>query len=98
MAKPIAIKNIIKSVVYGLSPADGNNRQNITRALNKAVDERTLKHIKLEDCKDSKLIIRVDSSVWLYTLNMQAAKILLRINSALPAPGIEKIVFRIGRV
>ncbi len=98
MSKPIAIKSIIKEVVYGLSPADGNNKQNITRALNKALDKKTLKHIKLEDCKDNKLIIRVDSSVWLYTLNLQASKILLRINNALPGSGIKKLVLRIGRV
>ena len=48
MGKPIAIKSIIKEVINGLSPADGNNKQNITRALNKAVDVKTLKHIKLE--------------------------------------------------
>jgi len=98
MAKPIPIKSIIKEVVHGLSPADGSNKQNITRALNKALDKKALKHIKLEDCKDSRLIIRVDSSVWLYTLNLQAAKILLRINSALPRPDIKRLVFRIGRV
>lgn len=98
MAKPIAIKEIVNEVMHGLAPDKGANNQEILAALNSFLDKKTLQHIKAERYKNNKLIIKVDSSAWLYKLNLEKNKFLDKINKALPKPEVQDVLFKIGSV
>ena len=95
MAKPTAIKEVIHGVIHNLTPTV---KCGIAQAVSSALDKKTLQHIKIDRHTNNNLIIKVDSSVWLYVLNTQKEKLLESLNKKLPNIGICKIIFKIGRV
>lgn len=98
MPKPFAIKDVVDEVIRGLGPEKGMSNQEIFAALNSALDKKTIVHIKPERYSNRKLTIRVDSSGWLYKLNLEKNKILDTINKALPQAEIKELYFKIGSV
>jgi len=64
--------------------------------LKDAFAKKELGHIKFGSVKNGVLYITVDSSVWIYYLNMQKKRILTRLASR--ASGIKDIRFKIGEV
>ena len=64
--------------------------------LKNAFAKKELGHIKFDSVKNGILYITVDSSVWIYYLNMQKKRILTRL--AARSTGIKDIRFKIGEV
>ena len=52
--------------------------------LKKVLTKHEQRHIKSYSLKENNIIIRVDSSAWLYTLNLKKRDILATLNNMLP--------------
>jgi hypothetical protein len=100
MPKPVAIREVVNKVIQGLNSSGSGetDKQDIIRALNRLLDKKTLRHVKIERYENSRLIIRTDSSVWLYVLNMQKAGLLKGLKQELHNTEINKLLFKIGRI
>ncbi|PIQ89193.1 MAG: hypothetical protein COV72_04430 [Candidatus Omnitrophica bacterium CG11_big_fil_rev_8_21_14_0_20_42_13] len=98
MVKPVAIKDVVGDVIQELSEGSGVSKPRIIEAVNSAVGRKAAGHIKTEYFKNSKLTINVDSSVWLYKLNMQRKQILDNLRIALPKTEFTEIIFKVGKV
>lgn len=98
MPKPVAIRDIVGAVLENLDGTKAASCQDIAAALKSALDAKAFKHVQPQQYKDNKLTINVDSSAWLYKLNLEKNQILRKINSTLPKAGIKDLLFRIGNI
>jgi hypothetical protein len=91
------IKNSVLSLLSDLKTKRKNPIFSNTDGLLKdAFAKKELGHIKFGSVKNGVLYITVDSSVWIYYLNMQKKRILTRL--AARSAGIADIRFKIGEV
>lgn len=91
------IKAVVAAVIKNLAVKQGkDSRHNIMALWEKVVDKETKKHARPLDLKEKTLRVSVDSSAWMYQLNLERMKLL----AALQKEGaeIEKIFFRIGKI
>ena len=98
MPNPIAIKEVISSIIGGLGVEEKSEKDEITRALSSALGEKTARHIKPQHYQGQKLIVNVDSSAWLYKLKLEENLILKKLNSSLPNINIKELSFRLGAI
>lgn len=91
-----SIKDTVASVMQGLAEKKGAGAGFPEDAVKKVLTKKELTHIKVKYFKKGVLGIDVDSSVWLYALNLKKealTKKLAAIESA-----IKDIRFRLGEV
>jgi len=75
---------------HGLSEND-----NPEVLLKKALTKKELRHIKFHYFRKGMLGIKVDSSVWLYSMNLKKEKLISKLNSA-STLGVKDIRFVLG--
>jgi len=91
------IKDIVRDVIQDLTSEKRQNRADDPQAiLKKILTARELRHIKLNYFKKGILGLSVDSSSWLYNLNLQKEELLARLQRNSGA--IKEIRFRIGEI
>ncbi len=92
-----AIKDTLRGVLQIL---EIKNKKGVAGApedtLKKILTKRELRHIKFNYFKAGVLDVSVDSSSWLYQLNLGKESLLAKLSRE--APGIKNIRFRLGRV
>lgn len=97
MKKPVPIGDIVGGLLEGLKKAKGQSGD-VGGALVKILDKRARAHIKPVAIKGKELVVNVDSSAWLYTLNNRKARLLGDLKESLGNSEIIDIRFRIGEV
>lgn len=91
----------IKEVVISLMQDLATKKTRIQRddpwaLLKKALTKSQLRHIKFNYFRKGVLALYVDSSSWLYSLNLQKQNLLNRLNAQ--SGNVKDIRFRIGEV
>jgi hypothetical protein len=89
------IKNIIQDVVKGIN-IQKNDELSFDFLLNSILTEKEKKHAAILGLNGKTLTLVVDSSLWIYQLNMKKNKMLKGIQQYIPE--IENIKLKIGKV
>lgn len=95
---PVHIKSIINNMLSGGGLSLSEEQNKVLDAWGKTVDKKILTHTKLKSLKKDKLVIGVDSSGWLYQLNLEKEKISKKLNQRLKSKMPLKIYFRLGEI
>jgi hypothetical protein len=90
-----SIRDIIPQVIENLSGKRPNSARNI-HEIWKIVAKDGALHSTVIDFKKGLLRINVDSSAWLYQLNLQKAAFLKSLKSEIP--GITDIIYKVGKI
>lgn len=90
------IKDIIVKVIGNMAAQKGGDFSDITRVWPTVIEKKALAHTKVVGTKDGIVLINVDSSAWLYQLNINRTKILKKLQSDIS--DIKNIRFKIGKV
>ncbi len=90
------IKDIIPEIIKTISEHKPQKETKIQRVWENLFEGKIVKHTNIFGIKDGKLMVHVDSPVWLFRLNSQKYKILKEIKEE--TPEIEDIRFIIGKV
>ena len=90
-----SIKNIIPQVINSLSRKKVNNQSKIPEIWQNILDKDARQHAAVSDFEQGHLWVNVDSSPWLYRLNLQKSKILKKLKEEIPE--IQKLSFKIGK-
>lgn len=96
--KPEDIKGIIGTVIGKIEKQGPGKKEKVITSWKKVAGEKAASHSRPVGIKQQVLTIEVDSSTWLYTLNLKRVSILKDIKSALKEYKVEDIRFRIGDI
>jgi len=96
--KPEDIKKILYKVIEKIEKQGPGKKEIILEAWGRAVGEKAAYHSRPVGIKKGVLTIEVDSSTWLYTLNLQKAGIMKDIKRSLEKYKIRDIRFRMGDI
>jgi predicted nucleic acid-binding Zn ribbon protein len=96
--QPSPIKDVLGSVISKISGEKKEKIDQIRRAWDKILDKKSHKHVRLTSFKEKKLIVNVDSSAWMYELNLRKQQLLEGLNKQLRQGQVKEIVLRIGEV
>ena len=88
-----AVHSVMQDLLAGKRQVAGDNPQELLR---RALTKQEAQHIKFNYFKKGILNVSVDSSSWLYNLNLQKEELLSRLNKG-PLT-VKAIRFRIGEV
>lgn len=93
------IKSTVINVIQELvsKKETGAQQADLQLLLKKALTKKELKHIKFNYFKKGVLGIRVDSSAWLYSLNLKKEKLQALLNNN-PGVQVKNIRFNIGEI
>ncbi len=92
-----AIKDVVTQLMQTLeSRKESASKDNPELLLKKVLSKKEFIHIKFHYFKKGVLSIKVDSSTWLYYMNMHKEKMLSRLNQESSA--IHDVRFRLGEV
>ena len=89
-----SIKDILPQVVEQLSLRQPQTQNKIQRIWESIIDERTALHCTLAEFSDGQLTVTVDSSTWLYQMNLKKKKTLEQLQEEIAE--IKTIHFKIG--
>lgn len=91
------IKDTIELVIRDLCTKQGGEKDDNPQAwLRKVLTKKELGHIKVHYFRKGILGLIVDSSVWLYSVNLKKAQLLSQLKKYTPA--IQEIRFNIGDI
>jgi len=90
------IKDIINSVIKNISSGKRKVQEEILKTWEDVLGKRAAKHTKIMGIHNGKLFVNVDSSVWLFQLNLKRNYLLGELRKI--TDDVEEINFRIGRV
>src|SRR3989338_4674256 len=92
-----AIKDVLKAVVTNISGEKGRKVDLVKEAWGQVVDRKAHIHATPASFKAKKLVVNVDSSAWMYELNLRKAQIKAGLNEKLKKDDIEvtDIILRI---
>lgn len=90
------IKDIIQNVIQGLSGKKESEQQKLSSLWDRIASGKNRQHTSISGYRDHVLTINVDSSAWLYQMNIMKGQLLAEIRKE--DPDVEKISFRIGKV
>ncbi len=91
-----SIKDIIPQVFEQLTERIPETQTKIQRIWQNVIDAKMAQHNVLLDFTDGILTVAVDSSTWLYQMNLNKKKILGQLKDEIP--DIKNIQFKIGKV
>lgn len=96
--QPSRIKDVVGAVIAKMSGEKKDKIDQIQEAWRAVVDKRTNAHARPASFRTKKLIVSVDSSAWMYELNMRKDQIKAGINSRLEGSkeAVKEIILRIG--
>lgn len=95
---PEHIKNIIGHVLGEKGLCQANEQSQVSSAWVKVAGKKAASHTRISSAKKNKLVISVDSSGWLYQLNLDKEKIGKKLNKILGEEEPLKIYFRLGEI
>ena len=90
------IKDVINDVVEGLSSGKNRPQEQILKIWQEVLGKKTSKHTKIMGLYKGVLLVNVDSSVWLFHLNLKRGALLKKLRSA--TGELKEIKIRIGSV
>lgn len=96
--KPEDIKDVVSKVISKIEKQGPGRQETIIAGWKKAAGEKAASHSRPVSIQRRVLTIEVDSSTWLYALNLKRASILKDMKKELSEHKIEDIRFRIGEV
>lgn len=95
---PEDIKNILDKVIVQIEAKAPGKKEVILNAWQKSVGEKAAGHSRPVSIRKSVLTIEIDSSTWLYELNLKRKSILKDIKKELGEDKIRDIRFRMGDI
>lgn len=90
-----SIKDIVVNVLNNISSQRLLIPIKIQEIWGRILDSREKQHTRIEEFQRGTLIVCVDSSAWLFEMNLKKGKILTQIQQDLP--GVKKILFKLGK-
>jgi predicted nucleic acid-binding Zn ribbon protein len=90
------IKDIVNDVIGKISKEKPGAGDKLQRIWHNLLGKKELQHTNLVGVKDGQLSVYVDSSAWLYQMNIRKHKILERLQEEIP--DIKGIRFKLGKV
>lgn len=93
---PQAIKDVVSTILEGLKNKEPSFLERLLLEWKKVVRGNIAKHTKPVAWTGTRLIVNVDSSSYLYELNLQKEKILSKLKRRLGKEKIDEIQFRMG--
>ncbi len=96
--KPEDIKHILNTVIGKIERKGPGKKDKILNAWHKVVGQRASSHSRPVSIKRKILTIEVDSSTWLYELNLKKKSILDNIKTELGQDKISNLSLRIGDI
>ncbi len=90
------IKYIISSVFTNLAILKPETHNRIQQIWKSTIDKKAIGHTAVVGLQKGKLTVHVDSSAWLFQMNMQRKRILERLKEEFP--DLTYIHFTIGKV
>lgn len=96
--EPQAIKDVLGVVLEQLKSKKSHPLVKLLQEWERVVKGKIAAHTKPVAWKDKCLIVNVDSSGYLYELNLQREKILNRLKKSLGKGKVNRIRFKIGAI
>jgi len=96
--KPEGIKGILNKVIRRIEKEGPASKEKILIAWQDIVGEKASSHSRPVGIRRRVLTIEIDSSTWLYQLNLKKRAILKDIKKELGSDKIEDIRFRMGDI
>ena len=90
------LKAIVHRVIENLAAKNPESQDKIQRVWQTLLDGPAIRHNKIVRLTNGKLIVHVDSSAWLYQMNLNKKKILERLHEEVPE--VKEIFFKIGKI
>ncbi len=90
------IKDVVKSVMASMAQKELSADTSIERIVNGFLSEQEKKHIKFLGYKEGKILFNVDTSAWLFQMNIRKSKMLDKLKEE--KPDVKNISFKIGKV
>jgi len=97
-SKPEDIGGVINQLIKKLDAKTHGQREDVVRAWQDAIEKDAASHTKPVAIKKNILTIEVDSSTWLYVLNLKKKNILASMQKSVGKDKVEDIRFRIGEI
>ncbi len=92
------LEDLVKSVIGSFAGKERLTEEDIRSAWSLVVGKRAAKHSRPRSFTDSRLIVHVDDSGWLYELTTRKKHILNNLSSELKSKKLKDITFRIGEL
>ncbi len=96
--KPEQIRGVLGKVIKKIEGREPDKKERITDAWYKTVRNKAGKHTRPASIKKKTLVVEVDSSTWLYELNLRKTEIINNIQKELKDTEIENIRFKMGDI
>jgi len=90
------LEDLVKRIIGNFVGGEKLTEEEIRSAWSLVVGEKAAKHSRPRSFAESKLIVHVDDSGWLYELTTQKKYILNNLSSKLKGKKLKEITFRIG--
>ena len=90
------IKEVVNRVIAQMARHEPTGDESSERLLGSLLSDQEKKHIKFVGFKNGHLLFCVDSSAWLFQMNIRKNKILEKLQE--DKPEIKNISFKIGKV
>ena len=90
------IKDVVREVIQKISSKKAEEQIQLQEIWKKIVGEEAIRRTAIGGLKDGILMIHVDSSAWLFQMNLRRKTFLREVQKT--HPDIKKIVFKIGKV
>ena len=92
------LEDLVKSIIGGFGGKGKLTEEEIRSAWETVAGEKAAKHSRPRSVQDSRLIVHVDDSSWLYELTTRKKYIINSLSSVLKDARIKDITFRIGEL
>jgi len=101
--KASSIKNILESVVSKMSGEKKDKAEQLRMAWEAVVTKEMGRHSRVANFKAKKLIVNIDSSVWMYEINLHKQQIKADLNKNLTGrnsndEAVKEIILRVGEI
>lgn len=96
--RPEDIKDILNKIIAKIQKHGPGRKEKILNVWQKAVGEKAKAHSRPVTIKRKVLTVEVDSSTWLYTLNLKKKSILDYLKKELGEDKIKDVRFRMGDI
>ncbi len=90
------IKDLVKGVFEKITSQQTNQHEKLEQLWKKNLDDKYLRHTKLQGMKEGNISVCVDSPAWLYEMNLKKKDLLAKLK--LEFPQAREIYFRIGKI
>ena len=90
------IKDVVCRVIGSLTCKGPQNYERIHELWREIMEDKTGQHTRVAGVRKDQVLVMVDSSAWLYQMNLEKESILNKLKKEFPE--IQSILFKIGKV